>query len=65
MFETDKDTSLRDFYWKYDREMQKYDTAKYAVTIKPNTEASGCRRTSRNMLIKISMKSHLAIKADW
>ncbi|HEY5966984.1 MAG TPA: M1 family metallopeptidase [Chitinophagaceae bacterium] len=38
-FETDKDTSLRDFYWSYDREIQKYDTAKYAITIKPNTEA--------------------------
>jgi hypothetical protein len=38
-FETDKDTTLRDFYWSYDREIQKYDTAKYAVTIKPNTEA--------------------------
>ncbi len=37
-FETDKDTSLRDFYWNYDREMQKYDTAKYAVTLRPNTE---------------------------
>lgn len=22
VFETDKDTSLRDFYWKYDREME-------------------------------------------
>jgi len=38
-FETDKDTTLRDFYWSYDREMQKYDSTKYAVTIKPNTEA--------------------------
>jgi hypothetical protein len=38
-FQTDADTSLRDFYWSYDREMQKYDSTKYAVTIKPNTEA--------------------------
>ena len=38
VFETDKDTALRDFYWKYDREMEKYDTAKYPVTIKAQTE---------------------------
>lgn len=39
VFETDKDTALRDFYWKYDREMEKYDTAKYPVTVSPQTEA--------------------------
>ena len=39
VFETDKDTSLRDFYWKYDRGLEKYDTAKYAVTMRPQTEA--------------------------
>lgn len=38
-FATDKDTSLRDFYWQYDREMQKYDTTKYAVTARPQTES--------------------------
>ena len=37
-FATDKDTSLRDFYWKYDREIQKYDTAKYATTERAQTE---------------------------
>jgi hypothetical protein len=37
-FETDKDTSLRDFYWRYDRGMERYDTAKYAITQKPFTE---------------------------
>ena len=30
-FETDRDTSLRDFYWRYNRGIEKYDTAKYAV----------------------------------
>jgi hypothetical protein len=30
-FATDVDTSLRDFYWRYDRGMEPYDTAKYAV----------------------------------
>jgi len=29
-FATDADTSLRDFYWKYDRGIIPYDTAKYA-----------------------------------
>ncbi|MEO5948375.1 MAG: M1 family metallopeptidase [Chitinophagaceae bacterium] len=39
VFETDKDTSLRDFYWKYDREIEKYDSAKYPVVVSPQTEA--------------------------
>ncbi len=38
-FLTDADTSLRDFYWKYDRNIEKYDTTKYAVNISPRTEA--------------------------
>ena len=38
VFETDKDTSLRDFYWKYDREMEKYDSTKYPVVMKSQTE---------------------------
>ncbi len=38
-FETDKDKSLRDFYWDYARENQKYDTTKYAMLIKAQTEA--------------------------
>jgi hypothetical protein len=39
VFETDKDKSLRDFYWEYDRDIQKYDTAKYPVTVRAQTEA--------------------------
>ncbi|HRC21776.1 MAG TPA: M1 family metallopeptidase [Chitinophagaceae bacterium] len=39
VFETDRDTTLRDFYWKYDRNIEKYDTTKYATTMKPFTEA--------------------------
>lgn len=31
-FLTDVDTSLRDFYWRYDRGLEPYDTAKYAAT---------------------------------
>ena len=38
-FLTDADTSLRDFYWKYDRNIEKYDSEKYAVNISPRTEA--------------------------
>lgn len=32
-FKTDMDTSLRDFYWRYDRGMEKYDTSKFDITI--------------------------------
>ena len=39
VFQTDKDTSLRDFYWKYDREIEKYDSTKYPVQVKAQTEA--------------------------
>ncbi len=37
-FETDKDTSLRDFYWRYARDIEKYDSTKYPVTVTPQTE---------------------------
>jgi Peptidase family M1 domain len=32
-FETDRDTTLRDFYWQYDRGIQKYDTTKQVVPV--------------------------------
>jgi hypothetical protein len=32
-FLTDIDTTLRDFYWRYDRGLEPYDTAKYSVSI--------------------------------
>src|SRR6185503_13084011 len=32
IFETDKDTSLRDFYWKYARGIEPYDSAGYTIT---------------------------------
>ncbi len=38
VFETDKDTTLRDFYWRYARGIEKYDTTKYPITVKPQTE---------------------------
>ena len=37
-FAVDADTSLRDFYWKYNRNMEPYDTSKYAVPVSGNTE---------------------------
>jgi len=39
VFETSKDTALQDFYWRYARDMEKHDTAKYPIVIKPQTEA--------------------------
>ena len=32
-FESDADSSLQDFYYRYNRGLEKYDTAKYAVTM--------------------------------
>ena len=37
-FLTDVDTSLRDFYWRYDRGLEPYDSAKYAVVVPANAE---------------------------
>ena len=36
-FQTDVDTSLRDFYWRYSRGIEKYDTTAYAVETKTGT----------------------------
>lgn len=33
VFKTDADTSLRDFYWKYTRGIEPYDSTEYEVTI--------------------------------
>lgn len=37
-FLTDADTATRDFYWKYDRGMEPYDSSSYSVTQPSNTE---------------------------
>jgi hypothetical protein len=34
VFQTDADTSLRDFYWRYARGIEKYDTASYGLASK-------------------------------
>jgi hypothetical protein len=37
-FATDADTSTRDFYWKYDRNKEAYDTTSYSVTLPSQSE---------------------------
>ena len=39
-FQTDADTSIRDFYWRYARGIEAYDTTKYTVTI-PGNQPTG------------------------
>ena len=39
-FQTDADTSLRDFYWRYARGLEPYDTTQYSVTV-PATNPEG------------------------
>jgi hypothetical protein len=38
-FATDADTTLRDFYWRYNRGLEPVDTGKYQVNVKANVEA--------------------------
>ncbi len=54
IFQTDVDTSIRDFYWRYARGIEAYDTSKYSVTIpgsKPDglTEAEKEKYGNKNM----------------
>ncbi|HTL10211.1 MAG TPA: M1 family metallopeptidase [Chitinophagaceae bacterium] len=37
-FETDADSTLRDFYWRYNRGLEKYDTSSYTVPVKASAE---------------------------
>jgi len=37
-FAVDADSTLRDFYWKYNRGLEPYDTSKYTVPVTSNTE---------------------------
>ena len=39
VFQTDRDTTLRDFYWNYARDPKMYDTTKYTVTQPLRVEA--------------------------
>jgi len=59
-FATDADTSTRDFYWKYDREVEKYDSTKYPVTIKAQLEPldeEGRRKYADKHLYEISFSN--------
>ena len=53
-FQTDVDTSLRDFYWRYSRGIEAYDTAKYAMpqggfgSPEPLTEAEKANLTGKH-----------------
>jgi hypothetical protein len=38
VFPTDKDTALQDFYYRYDRGIEPWDSTKYPVTMRPTTE---------------------------
>jgi hypothetical protein len=60
VFETDKDTALQDFYWRYDRGMEKYDTAKYPILVKAETETldeEGRKKYSSKHLYEISFSN--------
>lgn len=48
-FQTDADTTLRDFYWRYARGLEPYDTAKYATVLPAN--ALPPDETTRQQLI--------------
>jgi len=47
-FLTDRDTSLRDFYWRYDRGIEAYDSTKYTVSVPAATEKAD-DSTMRNL----------------
>ncbi|MBL7732862.1 MAG: M1 family peptidase [Chitinophagaceae bacterium] len=54
VFQTDADTSLRDFYWRYGRGIEPYDTNKYTVVTpasKPNplTDEEKSKYANKNM----------------
>jgi len=53
-FATDADTTVRDFYWKYDRNMVPYDTSRMDVTIpaskpEPLTDEEKQKYANKNM----------------
>ena len=73
VFQTDADTSLRDFYWRYGRGLEPYDTTKYEVKIpargaEPLTEEEKSKYGNRNMYeITFSNKGGLVmpIIVEW
>lgn len=54
VFQTDADTTLRDFYWRYARGLEPYDTSKVTMTIpgqkaEPLTEEEKAKYGAKNM----------------
>ncbi|MEO6612940.1 MAG: M1 family metallopeptidase [Chitinophagaceae bacterium] len=54
VFKTDTDTSTRDFYWRYDRGIEPYDSTKYDLTLPANqseglTDAEKQKYAGKNM----------------
>ncbi|HEX7902659.1 MAG TPA: M1 family metallopeptidase [Chitinophagaceae bacterium] len=54
VFQTDADTSVRDFYWRYDRGIEPYDTSKLEVRPRdskpePLTNAEKAKYANKNM----------------
>src|SRR5205814_5760005 len=65
-FNTDVDTTLRDFYWQYDRNMQSYDSTKYPVEQKAMMEkmdaATAAKFANKNLYeLTISNKGGLVM----
>jgi hypothetical protein len=65
-FATDADTSLRDFYWRYDRGIEPYDTTKYATTssfgAEPLSDADKAKFAGKNFYeLSLSNKGGLVM----
>ena len=73
VFQTDADPSLRDFYWKYARGMEPYDTNKFEITLPANkpeglTDAEKEKYSVKNMYeLTLSNKGGLVmpIIVEW
>ncbi|RYY38947.1 MAG: M1 family peptidase [Chitinophagaceae bacterium] len=71
-FETDADTSLRDFYWRYDRGLEPIDTARYPLAVpasqEPVDEATKAKYASKHFYeVSFSNKGGLVmpIIVEW
>ena len=53
IFQTDTDTTLRDFYWRYARGIETYDTNKFSVTM-PATNPEGLTNSEKEKYANIN-----------
>ncbi|MGY0041486.1 hypothetical protein [Pedobacter sp. NJ-S-72] len=60
-FYTDQDKSTQDFYWKYDRGIEKYDSKEHKQQL-PELKKSYLQKIRQNMLVNSSMNCLLVIK---